>query len=132
MLALGRQLTHEYGQLVRLWVDNLHRLSCLEPAINDELQCQVIGALRFGIGKRTLKCLSKLSRKVVIEAFACELPGNYLRKMLQRNIQTVWINLEYLSAEPWVKSYHAMPSPHPRSGLIKTCFFPVLSQIRVA
>ncbi|MEQ1721102.1 MAG: elongation factor P maturation arginine rhamnosyltransferase EarP [Nitrosomonas sp.] len=122
---LSRQLTHEYGQLVRLWVDNLHRLSCLEPAINDELQCQVIQGIEVWHWQKNSEVFEQIEpAEVVIEAFACELPGNYLRKMLQRNIQTVWINLEYLSAEPWVKSYHAMPSPHPRSGLIKTCFFP--------
>lgn len=122
---LSRQLTCEYGQLVRLWVDNLHRFSCLEPTVNDELRCQVIHGIEVWHWRKSSEEFEQIEpAEIVIEAFACELPENYLRKMLQRNIQTVWINLEYLSAEPWVKSYHAIPSPHPRLGLIKTCFFP--------
>ncbi len=122
---LSRQLTHEYGQLVRLWVDNLHRFSCLEPAVNDELQYQVIQDIEIWHWQKNSEVFEQIEpAEVVIEAFACELPGSYLRKILQRNIQTIWINLEYLSAEPWVKNYHAIPSPHPRLGLIKTCFFP--------
>ncbi|MDO9312398.1 MAG: elongation factor P maturation arginine rhamnosyltransferase EarP, partial [Nitrosomonas sp.] len=42
----------------------------------------------------------------------------------QRKKQPVWINLEYLSAEPWVTQCHGLPSPHPRLPLIKTFFFP--------
>jgi uncharacterized repeat protein (TIGR03837 family) len=36
----------------------------------------------------------------------------------------VWINLEYLSAEPWVGAHHGLPSPHPRFPLTKYFFFP--------
>lgn len=122
---LSRQLTYEYGQLVRLWVDNLHKLSYLEPVVNDELQYQVIQGIEIWHWQKNSGVFEQIEpAEVVIEAFACELPGSYLRKMLQRNTQTVWINLEYLSAESWVKNYHEIPSPHPRSGLIKTCFFP--------
>jgi hypothetical protein len=35
----------------------------------------------------------------------------------------VWINLEYLSAEPWVERSHGLPSPQP-NGLTKWFFFP--------
>ena len=35
----------------------------------------------------------------------------------------VWINLEYLSAEPWVDRAHGLPSPQP-GGLQKWFFFP--------
>ena len=36
----------------------------------------------------------------------------------------VWINLEYLSAEPWIESVHGLPSPHPRLPLTRWFFFP--------
>ena len=62
--------------------------------------------------------------EVVIEAFACELSDVYVAALLQRKKQPVWINLEYLSAEPWVVQCHGLPSPHPRLPLIKTFFFP--------
>ena len=35
-----------------------------------------------------------------------------------------WINLEYLSAEPWVESAHTLPSPQPRLPLTRHFYFP--------
>jgi len=61
---------------------------------------------------------------VVIEAFACDPPVEYLEGMQARDPQPVWINLEYLSAESWVDSHHGLPSPHPHLGLSKYFFFP--------
>ncbi len=61
---------------------------------------------------------------LVIEAFACELPPAYLQKMATREQKLVWINLEYLSAEPWVAAHHLLPSPHPQLSLTKYFFFP--------
>jgi uncharacterized repeat protein (TIGR03837 family) len=67
---------------------------------------------------------------IVIEAFACALPEPYLLRMAARARTArppVWINLEYLSAEPWVTACHLQPSPHPRHpALRKTFFFPGL------
>lgn len=40
---------------------------------------------------------------------------------------TVWINLEYLSAEPYVERSHGLPSPvmsGPARGLTKWFFYP--------
>jgi len=38
-----------------------------------------------------------------------------------------WINLEYLTAEPWAESCHGMASPHPSLPLVKYFFFPGFS-----
>ena len=69
--------------------------------------------------------------EVVIEAFGCTLPVNYVTAMSQHasssaqtNRSLVWINLEYLSAESWIEGYHGLPSPHPHLPLIKYFFFP--------
>ena len=62
--------------------------------------------------------------RVVIEAFACELPERHLQAMAQQQPRPAWINLEYLSAEDWVVGCHAMASPHPRLPLVKHFFFP--------
>jgi uncharacterized repeat protein (TIGR03837 family) len=48
----------------------------------------------------------------------------FIAALIKKKTRPVWINLEYLSAEPWVAHYHALPSPHPRFPLTKTCFFP--------
>jgi uncharacterized repeat protein (TIGR03837 family) len=61
---------------------------------------------------------------VVIEAFGCALPESYLAAMGEASPPPVWINLEYLSAEPWVAEHHGLPSPHPRLPLTKYFFFP--------
>jgi uncharacterized repeat protein (TIGR03837 family) len=61
---------------------------------------------------------------VVIEAFACELPDNYVTSMAARTVPPIWINLEYLSAEDWVEDCHLLGSPHSRLPLTKHFFFP--------
>jgi len=61
---------------------------------------------------------------VVVETFGCELPASYVEAMASRARPPVWINLEYLSAEPWVGGCHGLPSPHPRLPLTKYFFFP--------
>lgn len=64
---------------------------------------------------------------IVIEAFACELPPEYIALMAARansGNAPVWLNLEYLSAELWVETHHLLPSLHPRLQLSKHFFFP--------
>ena len=60
---------------------------------------------------------------IVIEAFGCNPPARYLTTLLSPPQKPLLINLEYLSAEPWVGEYHAQPSPQPH-GLPKAFFFP--------
>jgi uncharacterized repeat protein (TIGR03837 family) len=60
---------------------------------------------------------------VVIEAFGCDPPAARVAAMAQRSPAPVWINLEYLSAEPYVERSHGLPSPQ-RNGLTKWFFYP--------
>src|SRR5690606_31154116 len=60
---------------------------------------------------------------VVIEAFACQLPGSYVAAMAARPVKVLWLNLEYLSAESWVGHCHGLPSLQ-ASGVQKFFFFP--------
>jgi len=53
----------------------------------------------------------------VIEAFGCELPADYQALMQP---ESIWINLEYLSAELWVEGFHARNSKH---GMLTRHFF---------
>ncbi|MBU6261060.1 MAG: elongation factor P maturation arginine rhamnosyltransferase EarP, partial [Burkholderiales bacterium] len=48
---------------------------------------------------------------VVVEAFGCALPPPALDALARRDPAPVWINLEYLSAEPYVERSHGLPSP---------------------
>ena len=67
---------------------------------------------------------------VVIGAFACAVPEPILALMAERaakDAAPVWINLEYLSAEPYVARSHGLPSPvmsGPGKGLTKHFFYP--------
>jgi uncharacterized repeat protein (TIGR03837 family) len=64
---------------------------------------------------------------VVIEAFACKIPEAYLDamrlKVSEGSSKPLWINLEYLTAEPWADEMHLMPSPQ-NNDLNKYFYFP--------
>ncbi len=60
---------------------------------------------------------------VVVEAFGCDPPAPFAAAMAARQAAPVWINLEYLSAEPYVERSHGLPSPQ-RNGLAKWFFYP--------
>jgi uncharacterized repeat protein (TIGR03837 family) len=63
---------------------------------------------------------------VLIEAFGCE-PAPELIARFAEGPGLAWINLEYLSAEPYVERLHGLPSPvfkGPGAGLTKRFFYP--------
>jgi len=119
---LARQLAHEHGVAVRLWVDDLASLQRLCPAVDPALAEQQ----QEGIEVRhwTLSFPEVEPAQWVIEAFACELPERYVLAMANQVRKPIWLNLEYLSAEDWVADCHKLPSPHPRLPLMKYFFFP--------
>lgn len=119
---LARQLAQEHHQAVRLWVDDLVSFACIAPDIHSNIQYQVVQGVAICQWQQVFVDVEPAD--VVIEAFACELPDVYVTVLLQKIKPPVWINLEYLSAEPWVVQCHALPSPHPRLPLTKTFFFP--------
>ena len=119
---LANQLVHEHHQIVRLWIDDLVSFSSIAPAINPKIPRQIVQGVEICHWQKVFVAIDPA--EIVIEAFACELPDVYIAAMLQKKKPPVWINLEYLSAEPWVAQYQALPSPHPRFHLTKTCFFP--------
>ncbi|MBX3616041.1 elongation factor P maturation arginine rhamnosyltransferase EarP [Nitrosomonas sp.] len=119
---LARQLVTDFHQEVRLWIDDLDTLGYLTSRLNRNLlyqEVQGVTICHWQAVQAEVVCAD-----IVIEAFACDLPDFYITAMLQNKKQPVWINLEYLSAEPWVARYHLLPSPHPRLPLIKFFFFP--------
>jgi uncharacterized repeat protein (TIGR03837 family) len=119
---LAQQLAFEYGADVRLWVDDLKSFSILCPAVSTTATEQRIGPIM--VRHWSLDFPAVDAADVVIEAFACELPENYIAAMAARTVPPVWINLEYLSAEAWVEDCHLLASPHPRLPLTKYFFFP--------
>lgn len=125
---LARQLVAEHQQQVRLWVDDLASLQRIWPAAQISAQQQLAG-VEVCLWPTAFDA-SIQPADIVIEAFACAIPASYLTAMAALKTQgraPVWINLEYLSAEPWVEECHGMASTHPTTGLRKTFFFPGFS-----
>lgn len=109
LVALGVQL--------RLWTDDARALAWMAPE-----------------GDRRVRVLpwrepqpGDTPGEVVIEAFGCDPPAGFVARMAALARPPVWVNLEYLSAEPYVARSHALPSPQqrgPGAGLTKWFFYP--------
>ena len=119
---LARQLVQEYPFTVRLWVDDLSALHHLWPAASTEREVQHCEGVEVRAWTEPFRTVAPA--QVVIEAFGCTPPQDYVIAMCTEGSAPVWINLEYLSAEAWVKTCHALPSPHPTLPLTKFFFFP--------
>lgn len=123
---LARQLASEHKIQVRLWVDNLSAFQRICPEIDTRSCSQMVGNIKIARWDTIFPPVTPGS--VVVEAFACRLPEPFIEAMAARKPQPVWINLDYLSAEPWVSGCHTLPSPHPHLPLTKYFFFPGFSQ----
>lgn len=118
---LARQLAAEHGISVRLWIDDVRSLGLLHPAI-EGVEQQTVEGVEVRRWPSTFPGVAPA--RVVIEAFGCGLPDDYVLAMAREPASPLWIVLEYLSAEPWVPAHHALPSPHPRWPLARYFFFP--------
>lgn len=119
---LARQLAAVRGLHVRLWVDDLASFRRICPDIVADLESQRSHGVTVMWWREPFPATDVAD--VVIEAFACNPPAAYVAAMAARPRKPVWINLEYLSAENWVRGCHALPSPHPSLPLMKHFFFP--------
>jgi uncharacterized repeat protein (TIGR03837 family) len=115
---LAKQLSQTHGIQVRLFVDDLKVASKIIPIIDFNKISQPIDNIIICDFNSAL-----LPVDVVIEAFACGLPESYQTQMSE---STVWVNLEYLSAEPWVEEFHAKHSE--RGHLKRHFYFPGFSE----
>ena len=120
---LARQLAHEHGVAVRLWVDDLASFRKLCPEVDVQLAQQHCREME--VRHWSTQFPEVEPAQLVIEAFACKLPESYVAAMAVQ--QPAWINLEYFSAEDWVEGCHKLPSPHPSLPLVKYFFFPGLT-----
>jgi uncharacterized repeat protein (TIGR03837 family) len=115
---LARDLASR-GIAVRLWIDDPTPLSWMAPQ-----GCAGVSVHAWADAPEQFE-----PGKVVIEAFGCELDDAVKAKLAQAASagQPAWINLEYLSAEDYVKRSHGLPSPQmsgPAKGLTKHFFYP--------
>lgn len=119
---LARQLAAEHRVRVRLWVDDLASFKRIRPEIDPALDTQHLAGVEV---RRWTDPLPDVEPgDVVIEALACDLPDEFIERMAGREPKSVWLNLEYLTAEAWADGVHGLPSPHPRLDLTKYFFMP--------
>jgi len=118
---LARSLSSLHGQEVRIFCDDLPTLNLLasgvDPTIKDKIDIQPWEA-SYSNARHPVQ-----TPDVVVEAFGCELPERYLAGLFIAPIKPLIINLEYLSAEPWIMDFHAKASPQSH-GISKYFFFP--------
>src|SRR5581483_4446572 len=121
---LARELAHEHGIDVTLWIDEpsaLARIAGVDPALASQRIC--------GIDVRARRTWTPQAgiAEVVVEVLECGLPEGYVDLMSRTTPAPRWFVLEYLSAEPWVDDRHGLPSPHPATGLARRFWFPGFS-----
>jgi uncharacterized repeat protein (TIGR03837 family) len=118
---LARQLVAEHALDVTLWIDRLATLARFQPGIRTDADRQS----SCGVDVRLLaESIDTTLADVVIEGFGCGLPLAYVDAMARAPAPPLWINLEYLSAEPWVDGAHRLASPQPRLPLERIFWFP--------
>lgn len=122
---LARQLRHEHGVAVTLWVDDLASFRRIWPGVDTAAAVQTVDAVtvRHWAGQDGAFTPDDVA-DTVIEFFGCDIPPAYIEAMARRAVKPVWINYEGLSAEDWVEGCHRLPSMHPRLPLTKHFFFP--------
>jgi len=118
---LARQLVAEHALPVRLWVDDLRAFERICP----EIDINVAQQFQQGVEVRHWpnEWLHTEAADVVIAAFACQLPSDYMDAMAEREQPPLWMNLDYLSAEDWVIGCHGLPSVKYKT-VQKFFFFP--------
>jgi uncharacterized repeat protein (TIGR03837 family) len=118
------------GHRVTLWIDQPAPLHWMVPGA---LEGEVTGVqVRHWADPLPAEALADWAPgDVWIEAFGCDpAPACALRladRMAHGDAPPVWINLEYLSAEPYVERCHGLSSPvmsGPLKGLTKWFFYP--------
>ncbi len=115
MWRLARQLATEHAISVGLYIDEPAVLQRLVPGARP-------GTTVDGVAVHALEAgPAPDGADVVVCGFHAALPPGWSEWMARR--RPPWINLEYLSAEPWVDDFHGLPSPRP-GGLVEHFFYP--------
>ena len=117
------------GQRVRLWVDDNAALAWMAPG-----GCAGVQVLPWN-ESLDVSWLDSTPCDVLIEAFGCEAAPEFIAACARIHwdkgqndaLIPLWVNLEYLSAEPYVARNHGLTSlvnSGPASGWHKVFFYP--------
>ena len=107
------------GERVRLWLDDASALHWMAP--------QIPAAVEIRPWTQPLQFDGLELGSVLVEAFGCEIPPEFVAAWSASGAQGLWLNLEYLSAEAFVERSHGLPSPvmrGPGKGLRKFFYYP--------
>ena len=111
------------GERVRLWVDDPHALLWMAPEPHPRIEVRT--------WQQPINMQHLAPSQFLVEAFGCDIDPEFIAAYLDwvraTDQKPVWINLEYLSAEPFVERCHGLPSPvmsGPGQGVIKHFFYP--------
>ena len=121
------------GHDVQLWLDDTTALAWLAP-----LGCPGVQVIAWTHPLTVDTTDLQRAIDVIVEAFGCEIAPEFIAAQAinatasnvndsKTSWQPVWINLEYLSAEPYVERCHALPSLQfsgPAAGWTKWFFYP--------
>jgi uncharacterized repeat protein (TIGR03837 family) len=119
---LSQQLAHEHDLTIRLLIDDMASAKKIITSLDISKQSQLINGVQVCVWPSLKNTATADAADVVLETFSCALPDIYLQQMVQQD--SIWINLEYLSAEKWVSDFHAKPSPQATLAITKHYFFP--------
>jgi uncharacterized repeat protein (TIGR03837 family) len=125
----------ERGQRVRLWVDDASALAWMAPGAAAGPQPPPGATIEVRPWTTPLELSGVTPGDFLVEAFGCEVATEFIANYVistKGNSQKIhqnrhWINLEYLSAEPYAKRNHGLPSPvlsGPGAGQTKHFFYP--------
>ena len=121
------------GHRVRLWLDDQRALQWMAPgAVQSDWPG--ISVHDWPLGDAIVSNPPPPLADVWIEAFGCDIPLAWLQTQVQAANalarRPAWINLEYLSAEPFALRCHGLHSPvlqGPAKGWTKYFFYPGFS-----
>lgn len=107
---LARMLNQEMGWTVHLWLDDADALAAIAPEL-PALPClhQQIHVRHWPSDGLIDDPAQLPPPAAVIEMFGCNLPEAV--QTVIRQTRPLWLNWEYLSAEPWAQRMHGKPSP---------------------
>ena len=136
------RILSKMGYAVTLFINNLSIIKRLNSNIDDktnktselltpqkfkEQQLSENLVLRYWIpedsteyDENSYRDFTYIPSQIIIEAFQCNLPKEIVKKFTNT---TIWINLEYLSAEKWIEDCHKLPSIQ-KNNVNKYFFFP--------
>lgn len=122
------------GHRIRLWVDDPTPLAWMAPGALDGHWAGV-QVVHWTDPMATDTPAGWEPADVLLEGFGCEPDAAHLARRLEggatgRQAPPVWINLEYLSAEPFATRSHGLPSPiaqGPGRGQTRWFYYPGLT-----